>query len=212
MSESAAVGFESPRESWDAKYATDEYIFGTAPNVFLASEATRFRPDDRVLAVADGEGRNGVWLAERGCQVLSVDISAVALEKARRLAGQRGVSLAFEIADLGIWQWPREAFDAIVCIFIQFAAPAERARLFDGFRQALKPGGIVLMEGYNPKQLQYRSGGPGKLEHLYTEQMLKDAFAGWEILLLREYEAELDEGPKHRGMAALIDLIARKRD
>lgn len=212
MSERAAGGFDNPRESWDAKYATEEYIFGTAPNVFLASEAARFRPGDRVLAVADGEGRNGVWLAERGCDVLSVDISPVAVEKARRLAARRGVRLAFEIADLGAWQWPREAFDAIVCIFIQFATPTERARLFDGFRGALKPGGIVLMEGYNPKQLQYRSGGPGKLEHLYTEAMLRQAFAEWDILLLREYEAELDEGPKHHGMAALIDLIARRRD
>jgi SAM-dependent methyltransferase len=212
MSESAAGCFDNPRESWDAKYGTDEYIFGTAPNVFLVSESARFRPGDRVLAVADGEGRNGVWLAEHGCDVLSVDISPVAVEKARSLAARRGVNVAFEIADLSTWQWPREAFDAVVCIFIQFATPTERARLFDGFRHALRPGGIVLMEGYGPKQLQYRSGGPGKLDHLYTEAMLREAFAAWDILLLREYEAELDEGPKHRGMAALIDLIARKRD
>jgi SAM-dependent methyltransferase len=202
--------FDNPRDAWDARYRTEEYIFGTRPNVFLASQSGYFAPGVRVLAVADGEGRNGVWLAERGCKVTSVDISPVAVEKARRLAKARNVSIEFEIADVMEWHWPEAAFDAVVCIFIQFASPRMRKSLFDGFWRALRPGGVAIMEGYGVKQMQYTSGGPGKIENLYTKEMLGDAFVGWDILLLRQYEEVLDEGPKHRGMAALVDIVARK--
>ncbi len=203
-------GFDDARAFWDTRFATETYIFGTEPNAFLTSHQALFEPGRRVLAVADGEGRNGVWLAQQGCEVLSVDISPLGIEKARKLAEIRGVSVRFECADLMRWRWPRSEFDAVVCIFIQFASPAERKVLFDGFWTALKPGGVVLMEGYGVKQLQYSSGGPGKLENLYTVDMLCEAFANWEIESVREYEAVLDEGPRHSGMAALVDLVARK--
>ena len=206
----AGEGFDDARQFWDARFATDTYIFGTEPNVFLASRQDLFKPGMRVLALADGEGRNGIWLAQQGCEVLSVDISPIAIDKARKLAEQRQVSLRFECADLMHWQWPDSQFDAVLCIFIQFATPVERKVLFDGFRASLKPGGVLLMEGYGVKQLQYASGGPGKLENLYTLDMLREAFADWEVECLREYEAVLDEGPKHSGMAALVDLVARK--
>ena len=202
--------FDNPRDAWDARYRSEEYIFGTEPNVFLASQAKHLIAGTRVLAVADGEGRNGVWLAQRGCKVCSVDISPVAFEKAKKLALDRKVQIEFVIADLMEWEWPEAAFDVVACIFIQFASPRMRKKLFDGFRRALRPGGVAIMEGYGVKQLQYASGGPKELENLYTPQILRDAFAGWEILLLREYDAVLDEGPKHRGMACLIDLVARK--
>jgi SAM-dependent methyltransferase len=202
--------FDNPRDAWDARYRSDEYIFGIEPNVFLASQEKYFTAGSRVLAVADGEGRNGVWLAQRGCKVCSVDISPVAVEKAKKLALDRNVHIEFAISDLMEWEWPEAAFDVVACIFIQFASPRMRKKLFDGFRRTLRPGGVVIMEGYGVKQLQNTSGGPRELENLYTPQILRDAFAGWELLLLREYDAMLDEGPKHRGMAALIDLVARK--
>lgn len=202
--------FDNPRDAWDARYRSEEYIFGTRPNVFLASQEKHLAAGTRVLAVADGEGRNGVWLAQRGCKVCSVDISPVAIEKAKKLAIDREVEIEFVIADLMEWEWPEAAFDVVVCIFIQFASPRMRKKLFDGFWRTLRPGGVVIMEGYGVKQLQYASGGPGKLENLYTAQILRDAFADWEMLLLREYDAVLDEGPKHRGTAALVDLVAQK--
>lgn len=202
--------FDDARDFWDARFDTETYIFGTEPNVFLASHKELFEPGMRVLAVADGEGRNGVWLAQQGCEVVSVDISPLGIEKARKLAAQRNVPVEFQCADLMTWRWPREAFDAVACIFIQFATPAERKTLFNGFWSALKPGGVLLLEGYGVKQLQYNSGGPGKVENLYTPDMLREAFADWEIDTLREYEAVLNEGPKHSGMAALVDLVARK--
>ena len=202
--------FNDAREFWDARFDTETYIFGTEPNVFLASHKELFKRGMQVLAVADGEGRNGAWLAQQGCEVVSVDISPLGLEKARKLAAQRNVAIDFQCADLMNWDWPREVFDAVVCIFIQFATPAERNTLFGGFWSALKPGGVLLLEGYGVKQLQYNSGGPGKLENLYTQDMLRESFADWEIDTLREYEAVLDEGPKHSGMAALVDLVARR--
>jgi ubiquinone/menaquinone biosynthesis C-methylase UbiE len=204
--------FDNPRDVWDARYRSEEYVFGTRPNVFLASQEKYLPSGTRVLAVADGEGRNGVWLAERGCKVCAVDISPVAIDKAKSLAAARGVDIEFVVADLMAWQWPDAAFDVVVCIFIQFASPRMRKKLFDGFWRTLRPGGLVIMEGYGVKQMQYTSGGPKEVENLYTPQILRDAFAGWEILLLREYDAVLDEGPRHHGMAALIDLVARKPD
>ncbi len=202
--------FDNPRDAWDARYRSEEYIFGTRPNVFLATQEKFLTAGARVLAVADGEGRNGVWLAQRGCHVSSVDISPVAIVKAKKLALVCEVHIDFAVADLMEWEWPEAAFDAVVCIFIQFASPRMRKKLFNGFWRALRPGGVVIIEGYGVKQLQYTSGGLRELENLYTAQILHDTFADWEMLLLREYDAVLDEGPRHRGMAALVDLIARK--
>lgn len=203
-------GFEDPRAFWDQRFAAPEYIFGTEPNRFLAGQAARLRPDMRVLDVACGEGRNAVWLAAQGCRVTGFDISPLALAKARRLAGQRGVAVDLRECAVDHWQWEPAAFDAVVCIFIQFAEPEQRARLFQGFFDTLAPGGLVLLQGYTPKQLQYRTGGPGQLSHLYTATMLREAFARFEVLELLEHEQDLAEGTKHVGRSALVDLVARK--
>jgi cyclopropane fatty-acyl-phospholipid synthase-like methyltransferase len=130
------------------------------------------------LAVADGEGRNGVWLAQQGLRVLSIDGSEVAQAKARRLAQERGVTLDLEQADLATWSWPVEAFDVVAAIFIQFAAPALRSVLFDKMQAALKPDGLLLLQGYRPEQLANGTGGPSQVENLYTEPMLRAAFGG----------------------------------
>ncbi len=195
---------------WDERYAGEEYHFGTAPNAFLAAQRALLKPGMRCLAVADGEGRNGVWLAEQGLQVLSVDSSAVAQEKARKLAAQRGVQLQFELADLQQWEWGVDKFDVVVGIFIQFAPPAQREQMFDNIRRCLKPGGLLLLQGYTPRQLEYRTGGPSQVENLYTEAMLRAAFGEWDIVQLREHDDVIHEGMGHSGMSALIDLVASK--
>jgi len=179
--------------------------------VFLTTQTERFRSGGQVLDVACGEGRNSVWLAERGCEVLGVDISPLALDKARRLAAERGVSVTFVEADIRHWQWEPEAVDAVVCVCIQVAAPQDRGRLFEGFKATLKPGGLLLLQGYTPKQVEYKTGGPPQAEHMYTEATLRAAFTDTEILHLREHEDVLHEGIKHVGRSALIDLVARKR-
>ncbi len=195
---------------WEERFATPEYVFGTAPNAFLKAQAGLLPKSGKVLAIADGEGRNGVWLAEQGLDVLSVDFSPTALAKAQALARQRGVTLRTLQADIIAWDWPSAEFDVVVGIFFQFVGPAERARIFAGMRKALKPGGLLLLEGYGPKQLEYKTGGPSELENLYTEDLLRAEFAGFSELAVKAYDSMMSEGIRHVGMAALVDLVARK--
>ena len=195
---------------WDQRYAQDGYLFGTEPNVFLVSQSYLLKPGMSCLAVADGEGRNGVWLAQQGLQVLSVEASAVALEKAQKLAQQRGVAIDFEQADLAHWQWAESRFDVVAAIFIQFAPPALREQMFAGIKRCLKPGGLLLLQGYTPRQLEYKTGGPPVAENMYTEALLRKVFGDMEISHLREHDDHIGEGTAHSGMSALIDLVARK--
>jgi len=195
---------------WDERYQGEAYLFGEAPNAFLAAQAHRLRPGMSALAVADGEGRNGVWLAEQGLDVLSVDSSPVAQAKAARLAEARGTTLRLEEADLASWAWPEGQFDVVAAIFIQFAGPDLRDQIFAGLKRALKPGGLLLLEGYRPEQIAYGTGGPRVPENLYTEAMLRAAFSDFEILELSAYDAVIKEGAGHSGQSALIDLVARR--
>ncbi len=201
---------------WNARYqdAGDEYLFGTEPSRFLAHRAGLLRDGRTALCVADGEGRNSVWLAEQGLEVTAVEISAVAVEKARRLAAGRGVAIAFLQADMLAPGWPpppmHGAFDWVIGIFIQFTGAAERERQFAAMKQLAARGGRILLQGYTPKQLEYGTGGPGVLENLYTREILLDAYAGWEIEEIVEYEEDIAEGRGHKGRSALIGLVARK--
>jgi len=197
-------------EHWQQRYATDEYRFGTAPNAFLAAQANRLPKSGTALALADGEGRNGVFLAERGLDVLSLDFSPNGQAKARKLAAARGVTIRTEQADVINWNYPADTYDVVAAIFFQFAAPAERDRIFAGIRRTLKKGGLLLLEGYGPKQLEYKTGGPGILENLYTREILETAFGDLATCDIREYDAELHEGAGHGGMSALVDLVAVK--
>jgi cyclopropane fatty-acyl-phospholipid synthase-like methyltransferase len=200
----------SELERWEARFSASGYWFGTTPNAFLARQAHRLRPGQRALAVADGEGRNGVWLAEQGLDVISLDFSPSAGEKARTLAAERGVRLRTEQADLTTWNWPVAEFDVIAAIFVQFVGPALRTRMFDGMKQALKPGGLIIMQGYRPKQLEYRTGGPDKVENLYTRAILEEAFRDLAMVEVNEHDSTIREGSGHNGMSALIDLVAQK--
>jgi SAM-dependent methyltransferase len=200
----------SELERWESRFAAPEYLFGTAPNAFLKSQAHRLEPGQKALALADGEGRNGVWLAELGLDVLSLDFSANALKKARALAALRRVDLRFQQVDLATWSWPTAELDVIVAIFIQFADPPFRRRIFDGIKTALKPGGLLLMQGYRPEQLDYRTGGPSQVENLYTTALLEDSFGDFASVEINEHDSMVDEGGGHAGMSALIDFVGRK--
>ncbi|MBK1616956.1 SAM-dependent methyltransferase [Lamprobacter modestohalophilus] len=194
---------------WDQRFDRDDYLYGTEPSQFLVAQRDRLRPGQRALVVAEGEGRNAVYLAEQGLEVRALDSSRVALAKAQRLAAERRVEVDFRYTDLAHWQWEPDAYDLVVAIFIQFADPALRAAIFAGMQQTLAPGGLLLLHGFTPAQLAYGTGGPPCAELLYTPELLREAFAEMEILQLEEYERELQEGSGHAGQAALIDLVAR---
>jgi len=198
------------QDHWNQRYASEGYLFGEEPNAFLKSQAHLFAADQTVLAVADGEGRNGTFLASLGADVTAVDFSLPALEKSRTLAAKRGVALKTELQDLYDWQAAAGEYDAVVAIFIQFAPPEKRPALFENLKTALKPGGLLVMQGYRPEQVDYKTGGPPHAENMYTAALLQDAFAGFDILHLEEHDDVVDEGDGHSGMSALIDLIARK--
>lgn len=201
--------FENPKARWSQRFATEDYIFGLEPNAYLRAQVKHLTIG-RTLAIADGEGRNGVWLAQQGHRVDSFDFIDAAVEKARKLAQERQVSLHAVCCDWTRFDWHASTYDNIVGIFFQFLGPLERQQMFEHIHRALKPGGTLLLQGYGKAQLQYNTGGPGKLDHLYDEALLLDAFPGYELLDLCTYEAEIHEGQAHAGMSALVGYVARK--
>jgi len=211
------MNYADAEQHWSGRYAAagDDYLFGTAPNKFLKSQLHRLHPGMKALSVADGEGRNSVWLAEEGLSVTAVEVSPVALHKARRLATARHAEVDFVLADILNWTWPDGGYEVVAGIFIQFVAPAERGILFQRMQAALDPGGLLLLQGYTPKQLEYRTGGPAAVENLYTGKLLQEAFVAMDILELREHEDNLEEGSGgqrgHWGHSALVDLVARRK-
>jgi SAM-dependent methyltransferase len=200
----------SEQARWQERYGTPDYLFGKAPNYFLASCKTLLPKSGKALAVADGEARNGVWLAEQGLDVTSIDFSDAAQAKAAALAKERGVAIKLVHTDVHAWDYPPDAFDVVVEIFTQFSAPAERARKWAGMRRTLKPGGLLIVQGYTPKQLQYGTGGPKEIENLYTRAMLEQTFGDFRDVEIVEEEREMHEGAAHGGMSAVIGLTARK--
>jgi SAM-dependent methyltransferase len=195
--------------TWDHRYDRPDYLFGTAPAAFLERHIGVIPPASTVLAIADGEGRNSVYLAQRGHQVTAFDTSTVALEKARALALTKSVTVRHEVGGIEDWDWSRP-YDCVLGIFIQFATPEQRATLFQDMKRATAPGGLILLHGYRPEQVDYGTGGPPSRENMYTEGMLRDAFSDCQILHLSSYDAVIEEGVGHSGRSALIDLIARK--
>jgi SAM-dependent methyltransferase len=201
---------------WSKRYsdAGKDYLFGIEPNRFLARREKLLQAGHNAISIADGEGRNSVWLAELGLEVTGIEISAVAIEKARHLAASRKVHVDFVQADILAPGWPptdlHDAFDWVVGIFIQFVGPEWRERQFEVMKRLTRPGGRILLQGYTPKQLEYRTGGPSSVENLYTRENLGEAFSDWEIEELVEYEDTLAEGSGHVGLSALIGMVACK--
>jgi cyclopropane fatty-acyl-phospholipid synthase-like methyltransferase len=204
------MGLDGDLDRWNARFGSEEYHFGTAPNAFLASQAARLAPGMTALCVADGEGRNSVWLAQQGLRVTAFDFSPPAVAKAKRLAAEAGVKIDYHVANINDWDWLAKSYDVVVAIFIQFATPDERERIFTGMIDALAAGGLLLLEGYAPRQLEYKTGGPPFVEHLYTTELLERSFRALEILHLADEDAEIAEGKGHAGRSALVDLVARK--
>lgn len=204
------AGFDNPLETWNARFAGEGFLFGEEPNAFLRTQAHWLRPGDSVLCVADGEGRNSVWLAEQDYTVTAFDFALNAVAKAKALAQRRNVNVRHELGDAYTWPWASERYDALVAVFIQFLPPDSRDNVFAGMKSAVTRGGLFLLEGYRPEQVDFGTGGPPRREHMYTRAWLESMFSDWEILVLKEYDDVIREGRAHNGMSALIELVARK--
>jgi SAM-dependent methyltransferase len=199
----------SELERWEKRFSAPSYAFGKEPNAFLKSQEPLLRGRKTALSVADGEGRNGVWLAEQGLDVLTIDFSPAGIAKAQALAAERDVKLRTELADITRWHWPKDAFDVVVAIFI-FVDPPDRDALFANLKGALTSGGLLLIQGYRPKQLEYKTGGPSDATRMYTREILQAGFGDMAKLDIHEHDNMISEGNSHAGMSALIDLVATK--
>ena len=196
---------------WEERYSkSDDYLFGRAPAQFLRENPGWLKPGLRGLAVADGEGRNSVFMAQRGVEMSAFDMSPTAVERARKLAQAAGVDVECRLSTWDGWDWGAPGHDLVAAIFIQFVGPEERGKQFANLKQAVKPGGVLLLHGYRPEQIELGTGGPPFAENMYTEEILGKYFGNWQIERLASYERDVQEGRGHSGKSALIDLIARK--
>jgi len=194
---------------WDERLAGDVFWYGTQPNDFLREHAAALPPRGRVLCLGEGEGRNAVFLAEQGFEVVGVDASAVGLAKAARLARERGVAITTLQADLAQFPLGSAAWDGIVSIWCHLPPPL-RARVHRDVVGALRPGGVFLLEAYAPAQLAYRTGGPKTADLLVTVAALRAELAGLEFEVALERVREIHEGERHNGRSAVVQVLARR--
>jgi SAM-dependent methyltransferase len=194
---------------WDQRYATDHYVYGTEPNDFLAGVVAGLPVAGRALCLAEGEGRNAVFLAERGFEVHAVDASRVGLDKARELARRRAVSITTEVADLDGYRIEPEAWDLIVSIFCH-VPPAVRRALHGEVVRGLRPGGRFVLEAYRPAQIALGTGGPPDAGLMVSLDALHDELAGLVFEHSVECERDVIEGHLHTGRGAVVQVVARK--
>lgn len=193
---------------WDERYSGETYAYGTEPNDFLVEMAAHL-PMGRILCLGEGEGRNAVWLAQRGYEVTAVDASAVGLEKARRLAVSRRVTIFTVHAELGALVVEPDTWDGVVSIFCHLP-PALRADVHRRCVAGLHAGGVMLLEAYTPRQLAHGTGGPPTAELMMDMGTLQAELAGLELLHLTESERDIREGDFHNGVGAVVQVVARK--
>ena len=201
----------NPATMWDERFARQEPVYGEEPNAFLREQALQYlKAPATVLVPGDGYGRNGLWLAKQGFKVTTVDVSPVGVERARNTASDSKIPARILLSDLNAWKWPKAEFDAVASIFLHLL-PEQRAFIHAHMLQALKSGGIVILEAFTPTQLQFASGGPKTLDLLYTTEILQRDFATADALKLEEIVTELNEGKMHSGKGAVVRAVFRKK-
>ncbi len=207
---------EQVKAHWNRVFSEKLYEYGEGPNAYLASFAPRFPNQGRAVALADGYGRNGVFLAEQGLATLSLDISSVGVETTKKLAQKRGVEIDAQVMDVSKWQPEGPVFDVVALIYAHFSSTPDRdyclrRHIHQTAAAALKPGGLLILEAFRPDQLGKSSGGPKSPHYLYSYEELTEDFKGLEILDGGEVDIELEEGDRHRGLASVVRLVATKR-
>jgi SAM-dependent methyltransferase len=201
--------FTNPLDRWEARFSSETYLFGEEPNQFLKDQIAYLK-NGHALAIADGEGRNSVWLAKLGLEVDAFDFSQAAIQKAHHLAQKNQVRVNFTCSSWQDFSWESDKYDYVVGIFFQFVNPEKRLKLFQRMIQTLKIGGLLLIQGYGKDQLIYKTGGPGELDHLYDESLMRDLLPNFEFLELKTYEAAISEGTGHVGLSSLVGVVAKK--
>jgi cyclopropane fatty-acyl-phospholipid synthase-like methyltransferase len=201
----------NPAAMWDERFARSEPVYGEEPNAYLRAQTElRLTLGMKVLVPGDGYGRNGLWLAKQGFSVTTVDVSSVGVERARKAARAAQFTMKVVLSDLNAWEWPIDRFDAVASIYLHLP-PAQRPEIHRRMLHALNEGGVIILEAFTPAQLTHSSGGPKRLELLYTPDMLRQDFAGTEVVELTEMEVELNEGTMHSGKAAVVRGVFRKQ-
>ncbi|MCE0492896.1 class I SAM-dependent methyltransferase [Vibrio salinus] len=194
---------------WDNIYDVDEYVYGRCANDFLRNNINMI-PKGNILCLADGEGRNSVFLAKQGYHVTAVELSAVAIKKAQKLADENHVNIEFIQADLQDFNLGKSRWDAIVSIFCHLPETI-RSSLHQRIEQSLKPNGIYLAEAYTPKQLNFKTGGPANINMMISSKIIKQELPALHFRLLMEKERYIQEGIKHNGPSHVVQVIAQKQ-
>ena len=195
-------------DKWDERYGVDEYVYGKGPNLFLRENFKKI-PKGNVLCVADGEGRNGVWLAKNGYNVKSIDFSPKAIEKTNRLAQENNVSIKTICDDLLNYDFGENKYDGVISIFAHFKED-DTKNLHNKYFSALKPNGVFFMEVFAKEQLPLKTGGPKDISLLYDTEDIQNSFPAGKIELLKKDIVYLHEGDMHDGKAVVVRSIIRK--
>ena len=194
---------------WNKRYSIDEYLFGKNPAQALLRHEKHLVSNGTTLVIADGEGRNSVYLAKQGFKVTATDSSIVAHHKAKSLAVSENVRVNYKLEDLFNINWTEKSYDNIVGICFQFIPKNLIDTVLMGLRSATKQGGTLLIHGYTPQQIEYGTGGPKDKSLMYTKNTFTNLFHESEIFKLEEYEATINEGVGHNGRSAMIDFIGK---
>ena len=197
------------KELWDKRYNTDQFIYGTTPNGFLKSELDKLKAG-KILLPGEGEGRNAIYAASRGWSVEAFDQSQVAAEKALAFAAEKGHEIDYQVSRFEEYSFKPKHFDAVGLIYFHVVTPG-RILLHSQVFNALKPGGVLILEAFHTSQLGNSTGGPPSLELLFTEETLLSDFASLEMIEISQTRIILDEGPLHNGEAEVIQFVARKK-
>ena len=197
------------KEFWNTRYDTDLFVYGTAPNSFLKSELNKLKPG-KILLPGEGEGRNAVYAASKGWSVEAFDQSRVASEKALKYAAKESVEIEYKVSELEEYPFKTKHFDAVGLIYFHLSTPG-RILLHSQACNALKPGGVLILEAFHTSQLGNSTGGPPSLEMLFNEETLLSDFASLEMIEIYQTRVILDEGLFHQGEAEVIRFVGRKK-
>lgn len=194
---------------WHIRYQDSDYVYGTEPNVFLKDIYQKLKLKGNVLAIAEGEGRNAVYLAQNGLNVTAWDYAASGLAKTSKLAELKGVSVKTELVDLNDATWKNNEWDQLVCIFGHFPTDLRKKTLTSA-KESIKPGGYFITEVYSVHQLSYQTGGPKDVGLLYTPDEFLQIFSDWRIVHFFVGEVKRNEGKLHNGLSHVIQFVGQK--